>query len=139
LATKINQFQPDLIISLGLAGNRTLLCLEKQAINLIKCDIADNDGEKILDRVIRPEGAHFLKTSIDLDKLEKQLLNHYEFLQISDNAGTFVCNFLYYQLLKEYPQTPSLFIHIPMIASNSSEFEQYTEALLQLIAKIDSL
>ena len=95
----------DLIVSLGEARMRSVLTLETTAKNISSCSLADNGGiikkdEKIINNEIEK-----LNTLVDLSNLK-------DIVELSHDAGKFVCNNIYFHLLNNYP-SKSLFIHIP--------------------------
>lgn len=94
---RINQINPDLVISCGMAENRAILTIESQA---------------------RKEN-HLIETWVKLDKLTAGL----KVTNISHDAGKFVCEGLYYSLLKHlrdrHLQTPCIFVHVPLLSSQN--------------------
>jgi pyroglutamyl-peptidase len=53
-------------------------------------------------------------TPIPLSDLIKNL----DYSYISDNAGQFVCEELYFQVLKHHPR--ALFVHVPLLTDKNS-------------------
>ena len=53
LEKKIIKTRPDIVISLGQAGGRTDITVERVAINIADASIADNDGKMPIDEKIR--------------------------------------------------------------------------------------
>jgi pyroglutamyl-peptidase len=99
----LNHYKPEVIVCCGMAENRTLLSLESTA---------------------RFEQEH-LTTGIDLNQVLKGTIA----TEISHDAGNFVCNHLYYSLLK-YIQENSLkshclFVHVPILCE--SNFDQIVQ------------
>lgn len=101
------------IIMLGLSFSRNHISLELQAKNLKGDPRADNDGLILNSQSPIIEAApERLKTSFNLQKIiDNEKLANFSH-EISDNAGTYLCNFTYYQTLTNY-HIPSLFIHLP--------------------------
>lgn len=91
--TEIDALQPDVIICCGMAEGRTNLTLE-------------SNGKQRTD---------MLWTSIAVDRLVENLA----VTQVSHDAGTFVCNHLYYSVLKHIQRCQlgcqCLFIHVPLL------------------------
>ena len=114
----------DLIIALGEARSRSELTLEVQAINKSSCTIADNKGVYKVDEEIYPGESQVIKTKVNVE-LCKDLVS------FSDNCGKYVCNNLYYHLLRNYPDK-SLFIHIP----NCNDDEKMYKNIAHMIKKI---
>jgi pyrrolidone-carboxylate peptidase len=111
-----SQSQYTVLILMGLAATREALNLERFALNVRDYPIRDNHGHQYDGEEILP-GASALKTDFPLLDLRKKLRSKGFPCAISNHAGTFVCNDLYYQSLnfKQTYGTPDLvlFIHVP--------------------------
>lgn len=78
----------------------------------------------------------FLKTSLSVDGILKNLKGDYD-VMISDDAGRFVCNYVYYHSLKfaEQKGNKSLFVHVPLFSRINEETQmRFTASLLEAIA-----
>lgn len=132
LEKKIIEYKPHYVISFGLAEKRHKISIEERAHNRIHSKIPDNQGYLITDTKILENGESSLKTSINLNSLIKSL----EFfpLEISQDAGAYVCNFLYYHLLsmEQKLSYKALFIHLPLHIPNLSYLE-FAKLLIQKI------
>ena len=115
LLHKIVEVKPDIVISLGLAVGRKTIALESEAINLIDSKFPDNNGVIFENRIINENSEYILKTSYDLQKIKNDLNDKYEFISISNSAGTYVCNTVYYSSLlnQEKNKYKGIFIHLP--------------------------
>lgn len=136
LKSEIDLFQPDYVVSLGLAGNRKHIELEKVAINLIHCRIKDNDGVMLQDLPIEKEGAAAYFSTLPL-KAMRETDTPFS-VRMSFSAGTYVCNFLMYQTLKHFEgsKTKAGFIHLPHLGENrEAVFETVSILLRSLIYK----
>ena len=95
---KIEELQPDVIICCGMAECRTKLTVES-------CATCNND---------------LLKTSVSLDKLVAELAS----TEISHDAGKFVCEGLYYEVLSYVRSrnlhTCCIFVHVPVLTPENS-------------------
>ena len=94
---RIAQVRPQAIFCCGMAESRTFLSIEEIATHQHSC----------------------IQTTVDLRQLHSQLSNTY----ISYDAGKFVCEGLYFQVLS-YLQSnnldiPCIFVHVPLLTSNS--------------------
>lgn len=100
------------VLALGQAETRTRISLERVALNWIDARIADNAG-------VTPEqgpveaGPDSLWAPIPWDRLGDS--GHWE---RSYSAGTFVCNTLMYQLIKNSGKMAG-FVHIPLLDSQT--------------------
>ncbi|MEM6521575.1 MAG: peptidase C15 [Cyanobacteria bacterium P01_D01_bin.71] len=94
------QYRPTTVVCCGMAETRSLLNLEQYAHG------AD---------------AARLSTSINLQQLAAGL----RWTTISHDAGTFVCNALYYELLRYIHRhnldIRALFVHVPLLTSDNCE------------------
>jgi pyroglutamyl-peptidase len=110
--TKIKELQPDVILCCGMAESRPLLTVE-------------SNGKSEQDIVFTP---------LPLRKLMQGL----QATEISHDAGKFVCNALYYSVLKfmQVHQLPShcLFVHVPVLQTENRE--AIVHDFLQLTQKI---
>ena len=113
--------KPTLVICVGQAGGRRAMSIERVAINLQDADIADNAGAQPLDRFVVPDGpaAYFgtLPSKAILHALKARAIP----AEISQTAGTFVCNHVFYALmhaqasLKRPSGARGGFIHVPWL------------------------
>ena len=115
----------DLIVSLGEARMRSVLTLETTAKNISSCSLADNGGiikkdEKIINNEIEK-----LNTLVDLSNLK-------DIVELSHDAGKFVCNNIYFHLLNNYP-SKSLFIHIPECHDLEENYVKYANVINEII------
>ena len=96
---QINQLQPDIIICCGMAESRQKLTIES-------CAWCDRD---------------ILKTAVDLEQLIADLAA----TEISHEAGKFVCEALYYAVLKHLADsqlsTKCIFVHIPILTAGNAD------------------
>lgn len=109
--------RPILVIMSGLAARRTNISLERYAMNLRDYRIADNDGHRPLDSPVDKKAPALLRTDTDLQALQKTLERAGFAGEISNHAGNFVCNEVYFQALnfalKNKQIKGTLFVHWP--------------------------
>lgn len=105
----------DAVLSLGVAVGREKISIERVAINLDDARIADNDGDKAQDRPIRPDAPAAYFTRLPYRHLVTEMTAQNLPVEISDTAGTFVCNHVFYELMHALASTeiPGGFVHIP--------------------------
>lgn len=113
--------QPALVICLGLAGSRAALSLERVAINVDDARIADNAGAQPIDvPVVAGAPAAYFST-LPIKAMQAELNWAGIPAEISQTAGTFVCNHVFYGLMHRLATAPGLrhtrggFIHVPML------------------------
>ena len=118
---KILEEEKDIIavISLGQAGGRKKINLERVAINVDDFRIEDNEHNLVKDETIIKDGATAYFSTLPLRQIEKVLLDNNIEVEISNSAGTFVCNHVFYKLMnicdKKYKDIKAGFIHIPYL------------------------
>lgn len=119
LRAAIDEVKPDIVLCVGLAGGRAELCLERVAINVQDARIRDNDGKQPIDKPVVKEGpaAHFATLPIKacVAEMRKAGLP----AAVSNTAGTFVCNHIFYALMDIAAAHPipmrGGFLHVPYL------------------------
>lgn len=100
--------QPDFLLCFGVAANQNKVCLEKTARNILKY----SEEEKPID----PQGVESIHTS--LSRLEEMAAASKKAglpACVSQDAGNYICNYLYYKALMVAPSSTSvLFVHVPL-------------------------
>ncbi|MBQ6817151.1 MAG: hypothetical protein IJO27_01825 [Bacilli bacterium] len=126
---------PDLVVLCGEAGGRKNIALEEKAVNLMNASIPDNDGiyrnnQKIYDSV----NSYF--SNIDVYDIAKKVNKDEEIVYVSSDAGTYICNTIYYHTLSiVYGNTYStkvVFIHLP-VSENEEDIKQKFPRTMELI------
>lgn len=118
LEKKIIQTRPDIIISLGQAGGRTDITVERVAINIADASIADNDGKMPIDEKIRWDGENAYFSTLPIKAIVENLRKDQIPASVSNSAGTYVCNFIMYNDLyfaDKYKNISAGFIHVPYL------------------------
>ncbi|MDT0261643.1 pyroglutamyl-peptidase I family protein [Jatrophihabitans lederbergiae] len=115
LSAALDELNPSAIVSLGLAPGRPALSLERIAINVRDFPVPDHAGVLLTDAPIDPSGpaGHFsgLPIRAILSDWQRSTIPGH----ISDTAGTYLCNQLFYLVAAagERRGIPAGFIHIP--------------------------
>ncbi len=99
LEQEIARVRPDIVLCVGEAGERTALCIERVAINVQDAHIADNDGRQPLDMPVVAGGPAAYFTTLPLKAIEAALRTSGLPVEVSNSAGTFVCNHVFYTLM----------------------------------------
>ncbi|MCT1905004.1 pyroglutamyl-peptidase I [Oceanobacillus sojae] len=112
----IDETKPDTIISLGLAGGRFKINPERIAVN-VNDGPKDNQGHKPDNEVIWEVGADGMFSTLPISRMVQNLKAQGLPAEISNTAGTYLCNHVMYQALyytkKNNLDLPAGFIHIP--------------------------
>lgn len=115
---KIVDLRPDIVISIGQAGGRSDITVERVAINIADASIADNDGKKPIDEKIRRDGENAYFSTLPIKAIVENLRAEEIPASVSNSAGTFVCNFVMYNDLyfaSKYKNISAGFIHVPYL------------------------
>ncbi|MCC8379498.1 pyroglutamyl-peptidase I [Xenorhabdus sp. PB30.3] len=137
LYTIIDKYQPELVISVGLAGGRPDITVERVAININDARIADNAGNQPIDTPIIASGPAAYFSSLPIKAMVKALNISGIPATASQTAGTFVCNHVMYGLLhyltQKYPAARGGFIHVPYLPEQATEYTNMPSMSLEII------
>jgi pyroglutamyl-peptidase len=115
------------VIATGVAGGREGISLERVAINVIDARIPDNAGAQPIDvPVIRSGPAAYFST-LPLKASLQALCNADIPAHVSQTAGTYVCNQVFYGLmhaLRRRKDTRAGFVHVPWLPDQAKAHQQ---------------
>ena len=115
----IAKYNPDVILSIGQAGGRPDITVERVGINIDDCRIPDNAGQQIIDEPVYPEGPAAYFSNLPIKAMVANIQSKDIPASVSNTAGTFVCNHVLYGVRylvdTKYPGKRSGFIHIPYL------------------------
>jgi len=113
----IKRHRPALVICLGLANGRSEITPERVAINVDDARIPDNAGRQPVDRPIVRRGPAAYWSTLPVKAIVAELRGQRVPAAVSQTAGTFVCNHVFYVLMHELARWRTKrrggFIHIP--------------------------
>lgn len=122
-AAAIENVEPALVILLGQAGGRPALCLERVAINVDDARIADNAGWQPVDEPVAPAGPAAYFATAPVKAMTAAVREAGIPAEVSNSAGTFVCNHLFYGVLHFLAASGrdarAGFIHVPWLESQA--------------------
>ena len=112
-------YDPDVVLSVGQAGGRPDITVERVGINVDDCRIPDNAGNQIVDEPIYADGPAAYFVTVPIKAMVQRIRERNIPASVSNTAGTFVCNHVTYGvchlLAVKYPGKRSGFIHIPFL------------------------
>ncbi len=113
---------PGLVLAIGQAGGRCDLSLERVAINVDDARIPDNAGAQPVDQPVVPDGPAAYFSTLPIKAIVAGLREAGHPASVSQTAGTFVCNHLFYGLQHRLHGTGirSGFLHIPYLPSQAA-------------------
>ena len=117
VAEAIERHRPALVVCLGLAGGRAQLSVERIAINNDDARIPDNAGARPIDEPIAPDGPPAYFATLPVKAMVAAMRKASVPAEVSNSAGTYVCNHLMYGVLHFIAATGvgarAGFIHVP--------------------------
>jgi pyroglutamyl-peptidase len=116
LRTALRETRPALVLCVGLAGGRAQLSLERVAINVDDARIPDNAGHQPVDAPVVAGGPPAYFSTLPLKAMLLALRAAGIPAEVSQSAGTYVCNHVFYGLMHALRTRPAVrggFIHIP--------------------------
>ena len=115
----LQQWQPTLVLCLGLAGGRAALTPERVAINVDDARIADNAGRQPVDMPVVAGGPAAYFSTLPIKAMVRDMLAQGVPAAVSNTAGTFVCNHIFYALMHRLAQAGGTarggFMHVPSL------------------------
>ena len=123
LARALAQWQPALVVCLGLAGSRAAVSIERVALNLIDARIGDNAGNQPIDTPVLSGAAPAYFSTLPVKALAAELRRAGIPAEVSHSAGTFVCNQVFFSLMHQfclYPGVRCGFVHLPALPQHAA-------------------
>lgn len=124
LINSIEELRPDYVLALGQADGRNELSLERIAINIDDARIPDNAGKTPTDSAIVSNGPSAYFTTLPIKEMVTAIKVTGVPVGISNSAGTFVCNHIFYAMQHHLRGTSvkSGFMHLPLLYEQSGDF-----------------
>jgi len=110
---------PALVVCLGQAGGRPEISIERVAINVDDARIPDNHGRQPVDDAIEEDGPAAYFSTLPIKALARDARAAGIAASVSNTAGTFVCNHVFYALMHRLATRPvhgrarGGFVHVP--------------------------
>jgi pyroglutamyl-peptidase len=125
LDRELTALAPEIVICVGLAGGRVDVSLERVAINIDDARIPDNTGAQPVDRPVAADGPPAYFTTLPVKAILQRLRSAGLPAQVSNTAGTFVCNHTFYMVRHLTATTHRQvrragFIHIPYLPEQAA-------------------
>lgn len=117
---------PVLVVSLGLAGGRAEITPERVAVNLDDARIADNAGSQPVDLPVIADAPVGYFSSLPIKAIVRDLRAAGVPASVSNTAGSFVCNHLFFALMHRLATRPELartrggFVHLPALPEQAA-------------------
>ncbi len=118
----LDRHRPTLVVAVGQAGGRAELSLERIAINVDDARIPDNAGRQPIDEPVVAGGPAAYFSTLPIKAMVHALRAAGIPAAVSQTAGTFVCNHVFYGLQHRLQGTGVRggFIHIPYLPAQAA-------------------
>lgn len=136
-STLMDKINPDIALHFGLNQQATGFTLEQTAHNFCNIERLDNAGAVPEFPEIDPIGPATLSSSLPLADMRRALADASLPVEMSEDAGGYVCNYLFYrsrQLARQ--NTMSGFIHVPLLNTQTDDNKLTTLTQDQLWAGV---
>lgn len=123
LQQALAEHRPQLVLALGQAAGRCDFSLERVAINVDDARIADNDGARPIDVPVVPGGPVGYFSSLPIKAMVAALREAGLPASVSQSAGTFVCNHVFYGLMHALHGQAAVrggFMHLPLLPEQAA-------------------
>jgi pyroglutamyl-peptidase len=127
-----------MVIATGLGPGRSDISIERVAINVNDARIPDNLGEQPIDTAVVVGGPAAYFSTLPIKAMVKALRDAGVAASVSQTAGTFVCNQVFYLLQHALVGTDvrSGFIHVPNLPEQVADTGQ---ASMPLVTTVEGL
>ncbi|MBI5690347.1 MAG: pyroglutamyl-peptidase I [Verrucomicrobia bacterium] len=116
LGRQISRHRPAIVVCLGLASGRAEVTPERVAINIEDARMPDNAGRQPVDRPVVRTGPAAYWSTLPIKAIVAGLRSAGVPAAVSQTAGTFVCNSVFYGLMHRLQRLPGVrggFVHVP--------------------------
>lgn len=120
----LRETSPELVIAVGQAGGRAEITPERVAINVDDARIADNAGAQPVDAPVVARGPAAYWSTLPVKAIVAALRAHEIPAAVSQTAGTFVCNHVFYGLMHALRSRRGVrggFIHVPLLPEQAKK------------------
>lgn len=137
---KAAEFAPDVILCVGQAGGRDAVTPERIAVNIRDARIPDNLGNQPQGEFVVPGGPAAYFATVPVKEMAQAVRDVWVPGAVSNTAGTFVCNDVFYTLLHHYAGTTTRvgFIHVPYIPEQGTPNLPLERTIAALCAAISA-
>lgn len=117
----LSRHRPVLVVGTGQAGGRPAISLERVAINVNDARIPDNAGSQPIDTPVIDDAPAAYFTTLPIKAMMTAMRAAGINAEVSQTAGTFVCNHAFFGLMHELasraglPHTRGGFVHVPWL------------------------
>ena len=130
----VDKLRPDVAIAVGQAGGRAEISIERVAINVDDARFLDNAGQQPIDLPVVADGPAAYFTTLPIKAMVAALRAQGVKAGVSQTAGTFVCNHVFYALMHHLrgQGVKAGFIHVPFLPAQAAAYPEQPTASMPL-------
>lgn len=127
----VDEVRPDIAIAVGQAGGRPEISVERIAINVDDARFLDNAGQQPIDMPIVADGPAAYFTTLPIKAMVAAMREQGLKAGVSQTAGTFVCNHVFYALMHHLrgQDVKAGFIHVPFLPEQAATWPEPTPSM----------
>jgi pyroglutamyl-peptidase len=132
LRREIRRLRPELAVCVGQWGGRSEMAVERVAINVVAAPIPDNEGNQPFARPVARTGPLAYRSTLPIEEIVTALRDAKLPAMISNCAGTFVCNHVFYGLMRLLDRSRTSrggFIHVPYLPEQARRADNHPPSL----------
>jgi len=131
----VRKHQANIVITIGQAAGRAEITPERIAINVDDYRIPDNEGNQVIDQAIVVNGPAGYFSTLPIKAMVEAMQQQNILAKVSNTAGTFVCNHLFYGLQHRLVGTDIThgFVHIPLLPEQVKDSKQPSMPLTMIV------
>lgn len=131
------ELEPALVIAVGQAGGRVDMSVERVAINVDDAPIPDNAQRQLVDQAIVDGAPAAYFSTLPIKAIVAALRAAGVPASVSQTAGTFVCNHVFYGVMHATAGTDvkAGFIHIPYLPEQAAAHPGAASMALEVVVR----
>lgn len=144
LRADLARYRPELVVCVGQASGRAAIGLERVAVNIDDAAIEDNAGARPIDQPIVEDGPAAYFSTLPVKACLQELRELQIPAEVSQTAGTYVCNHVFYALMHElagsgFAGTRGGFVHIPCAPEQAPDGNVPTMEITTAAAAVEAV
>ena len=128
----------EIVLCVGMAAGRDAVTPERIAVNIRDARIPDNAGNQPRGEFVAPDGPAAYFATVPVEKMAERIRQAGIRATVSNSAGAYVCNDVFYSLLHASAGTARQvgFIHVPQLPQQGSPSMDLAQIVAALTAAI---
>ena len=131
----IAEIRPDGVILTGQSGGSKIR-IERTAKNFVKTKIPYNCGTTKSGEQLEIDGPNLYESNLPVNAILSKLEEKNVPVELSDDAGSFGCNQIFYQVRNKNPNLAAGLIHVPLLPSQTEGQKFMDQETITLAIKL---